>query len=108
VAVTSSSPGADQGNQPAPPAWLRRGAGVAFYVVALLFVVQLLRYYATGAGGPTLLAVSMLPVAYVLATLDDLRQGKLYPRLGAVGGAVVGTALIAVAVAAGLDLNAEF
>lgn len=81
---------------------------MAFFAVALLFVVYLLRYYATGAGGPTLLAVAMVPVAYIIATLDDLRRGLLYPRLGPAGGAAVGMFFIGLATAAGLYLNAEF
>jgi TRAP transporter 4TM/12TM fusion protein len=81
---------------------------VGFYIVALAFTVFLLRYYATGAGGPTRLAVAMVPVAYIVATLDDLRRGQLYPRLGAAGSATVAAACMGLAVAAGVYLNLEF
>ncbi len=90
------------------PAWLHRGATVAFFAAALLFVAYLLRYYATGAGGPTLLAVAMVPVAYIIATLDDLRRGQLYPKLGPAGSTIVATVFIGLATGAGLYLNAEF
>jgi TRAP transporter 4TM/12TM fusion protein len=46
------------------------------------FTVYLFHYYWTGAGGPTQLAVLLVPVAFVVATLEALRTGGLYPRLG--------------------------
>ena len=90
------------------PAWLTRSATAAFYAVALFFVIYLLRYYATGAGGPTMLAVAMVPVAYIVATLDDIRRGVLYPRLSPLAMAVVGFGLVGIAAVAGGYLFAEF
>jgi TRAP transporter 4TM/12TM fusion protein len=90
------------------PAWLTRSTTVAFFAVSLLFVVYLLRYYATGFGGPISLAVAMVPVAYIIATIDDLRRGRLYSRLGPAGSAAIGTIFVGLATAAGLYLNAEF
>ena len=40
-------------------------------------------YYWTGAGGPTLLAMTLIPVTYVLFTLQALRDNDLYPKLAA-------------------------
>ncbi|MGM0818767.1 MAG: TRAP transporter fused permease subunit [Actinomycetota bacterium] len=101
--------GGDGGDAPRPtPAWLERAATVGFFAVGAFFTVVLLRYYATGAGGPTMLAVGMVPVAYVVATLDDIRQGKLYPRLPPVLSAGLGMALIAVAAVAGAYLFTNF
>jgi TRAP transporter 4TM/12TM fusion protein len=90
------------------PAWLTRSVTVGFYAVALLFVLYLLRYYATGAGGPTMLAVAMVPVAYIVATLDDIRRGVLYPRLPVPVMAATGFVLIGIAAFAGGYLFAEF
>ncbi len=92
----------------AQPEWLRQSATVGFYAVALLFTVVLLRYYATGAGGPTMLAVSMVPVAYILVTFDDIRKGVLYPKLPVLASAGVGAVFIAVAAFAGIYLFFEF
>jgi TRAP transporter 4TM/12TM fusion protein len=57
-------------------------ATFAFYLAAAVFFVLLLRYYLTGAGGPSLLAVKMVPLAFIVVTLDELRQNRLYPSLG--------------------------
>lgn len=90
------------------PGWLQGATTVAFYIVALGFTAVLLNYYASGAGGPTLLAVSMVPVAYIVLTLDDLRQGTLYRRLPAVASALIGLVQVALAAAAALYLYSEF
>jgi TRAP transporter 4TM/12TM fusion protein len=50
---------------------------------AAYYLVRVLNYYATGVGGPTLLAINLLPVAYILATLDSIRNAEFYPRLPA-------------------------
>ena len=55
---------------------------VLFTALSVGFALYLFRYYWTGAGGPTQLAVALVPVTFVLATLDALRRGGLYPRLG--------------------------
>ena len=90
------------------PRWLALTATIGFYAVAVFFTAVLLYYYATGAGGPTTLAVGMVPVAYVMLTLDDIRSGRLYPTLPALVSAAIGAALIAVAVVAGGYLFSEF
>jgi TRAP transporter 4TM/12TM fusion protein len=65
---------------------LERRVGLAddllFYGFALVFMYILSRYYVTGAGGPTHLAVIGVPLALCIAVLNDLRKGNLYPRLG--------------------------
>ncbi|MGH8794243.1 MAG: TRAP transporter permease [Stackebrandtia sp.] len=96
------------GRETEPPPWARRAATVGFFAVAVLFTAYLLQYYATGAGGPTMLAVALVPTAYVVATFDDVRRGQLYPGLPPTVSAIVGFTLIAIAVAAGLYLYTEF
>ncbi|UMZ73702.1 hypothetical protein [Natranaerofaba carboxydovora] len=48
-------------------------------IFAAIYFVIVVGYYQTGAGGPTLLAVSLLPVAYILATLDSIRKKSSIP-----------------------------
>ena len=38
-------------------------------------------YYWTGEGGPTLLAMALIPITFVLFTLQSLRENDLYPCL---------------------------
>ncbi|MBW1993223.1 MAG: TRAP transporter permease [Deltaproteobacteria bacterium] len=53
-----------------------------FLSVAACFSLYLLRYYLFGIGGPTLLAVTLIPVAFILFTLDSLRKNDFYPKFG--------------------------
>ncbi|MBI2357750.1 MAG: TRAP transporter large permease subunit, partial [Deltaproteobacteria bacterium] len=94
------------GAQPAGPA--ARWAGALFFLVAFCFFVYLFRYYVTGAGGPTLLAVSLVPVTFILFTLDALRTGSLYPKLGEVPNAIIGVLYIVVCLVVAIYFNVEF
>ena len=60
---------------------IQAGANALFYVFAAVFMTWLLVYYLTGRGGPTMLAVSLVPVTFVIFTLDALRTNRLYPSL---------------------------
>ncbi len=59
----------------------RTGLDMLFIVASVPFFAYLLYYYYTGAGGATLLAVVMVPYAFILHSLDMLRKGRLYPWL---------------------------
>jgi TRAP transporter 4TM/12TM fusion protein len=52
-----------------------------YYGAAIAFLGYMLFYYWTGLGGPTLLAMTMIPVTYALFTLQALRNNELYPKL---------------------------
>ena len=52
-----------------------------YYAVAILFTLYMFYYYWTGADGPVVLAMSMVPLTFVLFTLQALRQNDLYPTL---------------------------
>ena len=52
-----------------------------FYAASIGFVAYMLYYYWTGLGGPTLLAMTAIPIVYVLFTLQSLRLNEFYPRL---------------------------
>jgi TRAP transporter 4TM/12TM fusion protein len=69
-------------------------ADIAFYLVALYFFFYLSRYYVTGAGGPSLLAVNAVPLTVCLVVLNDLRKGDLYPRLGVIAPHLIALAYI--------------
>ncbi|MBI5969384.1 MAG: TRAP transporter permease [Deltaproteobacteria bacterium] len=97
-----SSPGA----QPAPqPYALSR---VLFFLFALFFFVYLFRYYFTGVGGPTYLAVILVPVTFILFTLDALRNNDLYPRLGSTTNNIIAGVYIALSIVALLYIGIEF
>jgi TRAP transporter 4TM/12TM fusion protein len=52
-----------------------------FYATAICFTLYLLYYYWTGEGGDTQLAMTLVPVAYILYVLQSLRLNDLYPAL---------------------------
>ena len=61
----------------APP----RALDWLYYATAIFFFVFLFGYYWTGLGGPVILAVTLVPVTFILHTLESLRQNDFYPRL---------------------------
>src|SRR5512144_2580782 len=54
-----------------------------YYAVAIFFFVWLFAYFWTSEGGPTLLAMTLVPITYVLFILNALREDDLYPGLPA-------------------------
>ena len=81
---------------------------VLFTAVAAGFALYLFRYYWTGAGGPTLLAVALVPVTLVVAALDALRRGGLYPRLGRPANLAITAVYSAAALAVAVYFTVEF
>jgi TRAP transporter 4TM/12TM fusion protein len=73
-----------------------------------LFFGGLMAYYATGAGGPTLLAVMMVPLALVVLVARDWAAGEFYPGLPVVARNILALGQAGAAVAAALYLRAEF
>ena len=63
-----------------------------YYAVSIAFLVYMLYYYWTGNDGPVVLAMTMIPIAFVLFTLQGLRQNDLYPKLPISANYVIGTA----------------
>jgi TRAP transporter 4TM/12TM fusion protein len=83
-------------------------ADIAFYLVALYFFFYLSRYYVTGAGGPSLLAVNAVPLTVCLVALNDVRKGDLYPRLGVIAPHLIALAYVAFSFYAIWYLVSEF
>jgi len=54
---------------------------IIYYVSGVSFTLYMFYYYWTAAGGPMVLAMTMVPIIYVLFTLQALRNGEFYPRL---------------------------
>jgi TRAP transporter 4TM/12TM fusion protein len=52
-----------------------------YYAVAIFFFLYLFIYFWTSEGGPTLLAMTLVPVTFILYVLNSLREDDLYPRL---------------------------
>ncbi len=78
------------------------------FIVSLFFFVYLVHYFLTGAGGPLLLAVRMVPVAIIIFVLNTLQTKNIYPRLGTFLNRVIGVIYIGIALFAFIYFYYEF
>jgi len=89
-----------------PP--VRAVVDVLYYLTGLGFTAYLVYYYLTGAGGPTTLAALLVPVTFILFTLDALRRGEFYPRLGWLPNGIIALVFIVLAAAVSVYITVEF
>ncbi|MGD8880741.1 MAG: TRAP transporter fused permease subunit [Desulfobacterales bacterium] len=55
----------------------------SYLIVTIVYLIFSLHYFTTGLGGTMLLAVTLVPLAYILWVLNSFVAGELpYPRLG--------------------------
>lgn len=79
-----------------------------YYAFAIFFFLYLFVYFWTSEGGPTLLAMTLVPVTFVLFTLNSLRAKDLYPRLPAVANYAIAAVYIACALAVSIYMHTEY
>jgi TRAP transporter 4TM/12TM fusion protein len=79
-----------------------------YYAVSIGFLLYMFYYYWTGAGGPTLLAMTMIPVTFVLFTLQSLRKNELYPRLPRVANYAIALAYCAFSLYCSYYMNTNY
>src|SRR3546814_7332302 len=89
----------------APKSRLQTVVGGLYLLVAVFFFFYLLNYFVTGLGGPTLLAATMVPVTFVLFTLDSLRRDALYPTLGPAANCVIAAVYCAFSIAVAIYMH---
>src|SRR5260221_8002954 len=89
---------------PRPPLVL----DVVYYAFAIFFFLYLFIYFWTTAGGPTLLAMTLVPVTYVLFVLNALRENDLYPGLPRAANYAVGAIQIGLALVVGYYMHTEY
>ena len=70
-----------------------------YYIVAIFFFLYLFFYFWTSEGGPTLLAMTLVPVTFVLFVLNGLRENDLYPGLPSAANYAIAAVYIALALA---------
>jgi TRAP transporter 4TM/12TM fusion protein len=80
----------------------------AYYLAAVFFFVYLLVYYWTGEGGPVLLAITLVPVTFILFTLDGLRKNEFYPRLPAPANYAIAVLYVALSIAVAAYMFVEY
>lgn len=81
---------------------------ILFSLIALFFFIYLFRYYLTGVGGPTYLAVILVPVAFILFILDSLRNNDFYPKLRSTTNYFIAGGYIVLCIVSLLYIGIEF
>ena len=79
-----------------------------YYLTAVFFFGYLFVYYWTSEGGPALLALTLVPVTFILYTLEALRKDEFYPRLPPVLQHVLAAVYIAVSIAVAVYMHVEY
>jgi TRAP transporter 4TM/12TM fusion protein len=106
--MTDPAAGAAEPRLPPLASRLRLAAEILFYLVGAVFLLHLSRYFVTGAGGPSLLAVVGVPLTICIVILNDLRRGELYPALGHVLPFIIGLIYCGISLYAIYYLMREF
>ncbi len=99
-----------------PPGSERTGAAARvqaaanglYYLFAAGFFAYLFVYYWTTEGGPALLALALVPIAFVLYTLDELRKGTLYPKLRVLASAGIAAIYVVASLAVAVYMFIEY
>jgi TRAP transporter 4TM/12TM fusion protein len=79
-----------------------------YYAVSIAFFLYIFHYYWTGEGGPTILALTLIPITFVLFTLQSLRDNDLYPRLPPVANYVIAAVYIGISCYVSYYMNTEY
>ena len=78
-----------------------------YYLTATFFFVYLFVYYWTTEGGPTRLATTLVPVTFILFTLDALNKNAFYPRLPAAANYAIAAVYVAISIAVAVYMHFE-
>ena len=79
-----------------------------YFLIAGFFLAYLMVYYWTAEGGPTLLAITLVPVTFILFTLDELRKNEFYPRLPPAANYLIAAAYIGLSIAVAVYIHVEY
>ncbi len=79
-----------------------------YYAVSISLFMSIFYYYWTGVGGPTLLAMTLIPIVFALFTLQALRENALYPSLPPVANYLIAFAYCAFSFYCAYYMNTEY
>ncbi|MEW6377043.1 MAG: TRAP transporter fused permease subunit [Thermodesulfobacteriota bacterium] len=80
-----------------------------FLIATIVYLIFSLHYFTTGLGGAMLLAVTLVPIAYVMYVLNFLASGKLlYPRLRLKVNIAIASVYIAMCIFSLIYMRAEY
>ena len=79
-----------------------------YFATAIFFFVYLFVYYWSSEGGPALLAFALVPVTFVIYTLEALRANEFYPKLPGAANLAIAAVYIAISVAVAIYMVVEY
>ncbi|MBI3113681.1 MAG: TRAP transporter large permease subunit [Rhodospirillales bacterium] len=79
-----------------------------YYLTAGFFLAYLMVYYWTAEGGPTLLAIALVPVTFILFPLDAVRKNEFYPQLPPVANYLIAALYIGLSIAVAVYIHVEY
>ncbi|MDF1592808.1 MAG: TRAP transporter fused permease subunit [Desulfobacterales bacterium] len=81
----------------------------SYLIATIVYLGFSLHYFTTGLGGTTLLAITLVPIAYVLWVLNSFVVGELpYPRLGLKPNIAIAGVYIAMCIFSIIYMRVEF
>jgi TRAP transporter 4TM/12TM fusion protein len=81
----------------------------SYLMATIVYLIFSLHYFTTGLGGTMLLAVTIVPIAYVLWVLNSFVAGELpYPRLGLKPNMAIASFYIAMCIFSLIYMRVEF
>ena len=86
----------------------QRIATALYFTVAIFFIGFLFAYYWTGLGGPILLAMTLVPITFILFSLNALRESDFYPRLPASANYAIAAVYVAISAAVAMYMYTEY
>ena len=93
----------------APLSNLRKYVFPAYLIFTGIYLAISLHYFITGLGGAMLLAVTLVPLAYIMWVLNSFVIGELpYPRLGLKLNLIIAFIYIAICIITTIYLRVEF
>jgi TRAP transporter 4TM/12TM fusion protein len=88
---------------------MRKFSTPCFLIATIVYLLFSLHYFTTGIGGAMLLAVTLVPMVYVMYVLNSLATGELlYPRLGLKANIAIAGLYIAMCIFSLIYMRAEF
>jgi TRAP transporter 4TM/12TM fusion protein len=82
--------------------------GALYYLTVVFFFVYLFVYYWTSTGGPVLLAITLVPVTFILFTLNALRNDDFYPSLPPLANHFIAAVYVALSIAVAAYMHTEY
>jgi len=81
---------------------------IFFFTICFTYLLFSVHYFATGFGGEELLAVTLVPVAYIIYVLDRLKRNALYPRLGFKANIALASIIVALCIYISVYMRIEY